>query len=265
MDPTLAEKLKKQQEKTRTGESAVENVSLGKKVETGLDPVLARRMKEQQEKTETGESAVEHCGRRSTIERKMDPILERRMKQQQEKLETGDASAVEHVGSAADTTTKVDPKLQIRFSQQQEKEATGESSSALDEVASPMRKWKASAAASPCELAGSELAERLSRQRASEEAADAVPNASDEDAVEPAMTQSLTAAEAFPDVVSNPQPAARRHACCRRRARTTTTEDDDFGVSTHVVGLSDLALAALGTAALVDACRRLPTLVAFFR
>lgn len=240
---------------------------LAKKVETGLDPVLARRMKQQAEKNETGASAVEHCGRQSVISQKMDPVLERRMRQQQQKLETGDASAVEHVGSAADTRAKFDPKLQIRLSQQHEKVITGESASGLEDVASPVRRRRASLAASPCELAGSELAERLSRRRASEEAADPEVPCADGLAAEPLADEPLAAAEALPAMVSNPPPMAGRSALCRRRRTQQVSREgvDEDGCDGRVFGLADFTLPVLGVAALVDACRRLPTLVGFFR
>merc|ERR1719253_1629055 len=85
-----------------------------------MDPVLAKRFAKQQEKVLTGESAVDQVGSVASKEVRMDPILAIRMARQQEKELTGQ-SAVEEVGSMADTASLVDPMLAERLAEQQAK------------------------------------------------------------------------------------------------------------------------------------------------
>jgi len=129
MDPVLAARMKRQQEKITTGENAVSALEASP-VKTAadfqrFDPKLAQRMARQQEKTITGEDVTKDVG--SNVDKivKLDPKLAQRMARQQEKAITGE-DVTKDARSKADKTVKLDPELAQRMARQQEKMITGE-------------------------------------------------------------------------------------------------------------------------------------------
>lgn len=141
MDPLLVQRLSRQLEKTDSQlDDKLRKLreSPEQKGQTALDPVLAARFAKQQQKLETGESAVDEASLKSNVAIQLDPKLAKRFAEQLEKAENGE-SAVSEVGSAAAPPSRIgDPRLAARLSQQKEKERTGDTR-ALDLVPSPCR------------------------------------------------------------------------------------------------------------------------------
>jgi len=104
MDPKLQARLSQQRQKADCVDEDLEVVDpltteKPAGFASGMDPILAARFAKQQQKLETGESAVEKVGSKASWSTTLDPVLAQRLARQNEKLQTGE-SAVEDIGSA---------------------------------------------------------------------------------------------------------------------------------------------------------------------
>jgi hypothetical protein len=125
LDPKLAERLARQQQKIVTGDDSAIDSARMKSTATSsdYDPKLASRLAKQQEKVQTGQSAIDEAQMKAKGgAANYDPTLAQRFAKQQAKLETGDDSAIANVKSTTDSrsaTENYDPKLAERWKKQE--------------------------------------------------------------------------------------------------------------------------------------------------
>lgn len=161
MDPVLARRLARQEEKIKTGQSELADVGRCQRVSSNMEPELARRLAKQHAKVHTGESTVKDVGSTVHSGSRLDPELTQRLVKRQQHFEMPcDDNPFDNLGSAADQSIHLDPELIKRLAKQQLKVVEG-----LPATSSVMSSRRESTAESGIDVVDAKLAMRLSLQR----------------------------------------------------------------------------------------------------